>query len=59
MATKTVRMYSIHQYKTANSYSTLMFRALRSRSESMRVVRWLKRRGHDVFAAKMAVTVAA
>lgn len=52
---KTKAMYEIREYKSSTSYSKSMGRKLRNRKAAMRLVKRLKKMGHDAFAAKMTI----
>ncbi|MBG6289487.1 hypothetical protein I5I61_18695 [Pseudomonas nitroreducens] len=51
---KTVTLYEIREYK-GTSYSTRMSNKLRDRSSATKLVKRLKKMGHDAFVASMKV----
>lgn len=51
---KTVTSYEIREYK-GDSYSTSMSSKLRDRKAATKLVKRLKKMGHDAFAAPMKV----
>ena len=52
---KTVTRYEIREYKTSTSYSTSLSSKLRERKAATKLIKRLKRMGHDAFAAPMKV----
>jgi hypothetical protein len=50
-------MYEIRVYTDACSYSKTMSFKLRTRQAATRLVKRLKKMGHDAFASKMMVSV--
>lgn len=52
---KYVTRYEIREYRTETGYSSKMSRKLRARKEAVKLVRRLRKMGHDAFAAPMKV----
>jgi len=54
---KTVTRYEIREYKTSTStsYSTSLSSKLRERKAATKLIKRLKKMGHDAFAAPMKV----
>ncbi len=59
MAVKKVTMYEIRVWPTANSYSKLLGKKLRTLKSATKLLKRLKKRGMDVFKVKTVITVAA
>ena len=53
---KTKAMYEIRSYKDSHSYSKPMSYKLRTRTAATKLVKRLKKMGHDAFASKMMIT---
>ncbi len=51
---KTVTRYEIRSL-AGNEYSRPMFRALRERNQALRIVRWLKKRGHNAIVSPLKI----
>lgn len=52
---KQIAMYEIRSYADARSYSKPMSSKLRSRQAAARLVKRLKKIGHDAFASKIMI----
>ena len=52
---KTVTLYEIREYKTSTSYSTRLSSKLRERKAATKLIKRLKKMGHDAFAAPVKV----
>ena len=52
---KTVTRYEIREYKTSTSYSTSLSSKLRERKAATKLIKRLKKMGHDAFASPMKV----
>jgi hypothetical protein len=59
MAVKKATMYEIRVWPTANSYSKLLGKKLRTSKSATKLLKRLKKRGMDVFKVKTVITVAA
>jgi hypothetical protein len=59
MAVKKATMYEIRVWPTANSYSKLLGKKLRTPKSATKLLKRLKKRGMDVFKVKTVITVAA
>jgi hypothetical protein len=52
---KTKAMYEIREFKNSTEYSKPMSGKLRTRQAATRLVKRLKKMGHDAFANKMLI----
>jgi len=52
---KTKAMYEIREFKNSTDYSRAMSAKLRNRQAATRLVKRLKKLGHDAFAAKLVI----
>jgi len=59
MKTKSKTMYEIRCYPQEGFYSRSMSNKLRDRTSATKLVKRLKRMGHDAFASKLVIKIPA
>lgn len=59
MKTKSKTMYEIRCYTNGNTYSRLMSNKLRERTQATKLVKRLKKMGHQAFASKLVIKIPA